>query len=143
MRNWYYCPYCGDVTSYPSEKCDMCGMGNYIETDIVFDLMSPKSLDEEKKYIYEKYKIKDSPLYNEEAVQRRLIQEKANDFRAERENTQKLTERNSAPLRCPKCNSTQVSIGQRGFTITTGFLGSNKTMNRCGNCGYKWYPKEK
>lgn len=139
MRNWYYCPYCGDIDAYPSKKCSMCGMGEYIETDFEFNFKRPHS--EVKKEIYEKYKIKDNPLYNEEAVQRRLIQEKANDFRAERKTTQKLAERNSAPLHCPKCNSTQISIGQRGFTITTGFLGSNKTMNRCGNCGYKWYPK--
>lgn len=141
MDYWYYCPCCGYIKPHKSDKCKMCGIGEYIETDFEFNFKRPHS--EVKKEIYEKYKIKDNPLYNEEAVQRRLIQEKANDFRTERENTQKLAERNSAPLRCPKCNSTQVSIGQRGFTITTGFLGSNKTMNRCGNCGHKWYPKEK
>lgn len=46
----------------------------------------------------------------------------------------------NAPIRCPKCGSNSVSIGQRGFTITTGFIGSNKTVNRCGKCGYKWQP---
>lgn len=43
-------------------------------------------------------------------------------------------------IKCPKCGSTAVTTGQRGFTITTGFLGSNKTMNRCAKCGHKWYP---
>ena len=42
---------------------------------------------------------------------------------------------------CPKCGSTSITTGQRGFTLTTGFFGSNKTMNRCANCGYKWSPK--
>lgn len=41
---------------------------------------------------------------------------------------------------CPKCNSTNVTTGQRGYSFLTGFLGSNKTVNRCGNCGYKWKP---
>lgn len=41
---------------------------------------------------------------------------------------------------CPKCGSDNVSTGQRGYSIMTGFLGSGRTMNRCGKCGYKWYP---
>lgn len=44
-------------------------------------------------------------------------------------------------LTCPKCGSTAVTTGQRGFSIITGFLGSSQTMNRCGNCGYKWKPR--
>lgn len=42
---------------------------------------------------------------------------------------------------CPKCGSTSITTGQRGFSIMTGFIGSNQTMNRCANCGYKWKPK--
>lgn len=43
-------------------------------------------------------------------------------------------------VRCPKCGSTQITTGQRGYSLITGFLGSNKTVNRCANCGYKWEP---
>lgn len=43
-------------------------------------------------------------------------------------------------LRCPSCGSTQVSIGKRGATLTFGLIGSNKTVNRCGKCGYSWKP---
>ena len=43
-------------------------------------------------------------------------------------------------LRCPKCKSTAVTTGTRGFSILTGFLGSGKTVNRCGKCGYTWKP---
>lgn len=48
---------------------------------------------------------------------------------------------NDAPIVCPKCKSTQVVIGTRGFSMITGFVGSNKTTNRCGKCGYKWQPR--
>lgn len=41
---------------------------------------------------------------------------------------------------CPKCGSTAITAGQRGFSIITGFLGSNKTVCRCANCGYSWKP---
>lgn len=41
---------------------------------------------------------------------------------------------------CPRCGSEAITTGQRGYSLLTGFLGSNKTVNRCGNCGYKWTP---
>lgn len=42
--------------------------------------------------------------------------------------------------KCPKCGSTAITAGQRGYSLLTGFLGSGKTVNRCANCGYKWKP---
>ena len=42
---------------------------------------------------------------------------------------------------CPKCGSTAVTTGQRGFSIISGFIGSGSTVNRCGKCGYKWKPR--
>lgn len=44
-------------------------------------------------------------------------------------------------IHCPKCNSTAITTGQRGYSIVWGFIGSNKTMNRCAKCGHKWEPK--
>ena len=46
----------------------------------------------------------------------------------------------TAKLKCPRCGSTAVTTGQRGFSLLTGFLGSNKTVNRCGKCGHTWKP---
>ena len=43
-------------------------------------------------------------------------------------------------LTCPKCGSTNVTTGARGWKWTTGFIGSSKTVNRCGNCGHTWKP---
>ena len=48
---------------------------------------------------------------------------------------------NSKP-KCPRCGSTAITTGQRGYNVISGFFGSNKTVNRCGNCGYKWEPKK-
>ena len=47
-----------------------------------------------------------------------------------------------SPLKCPRCGSTSISTGARGFSWITGFLGSSKTVNRCGNCGHKWEPRK-
>lgn len=45
-------------------------------------------------------------------------------------------------IRCPKCKSTNITTGSRGYNIVWGFIGSNKTMNRCAKCGHKWEPKK-
>ncbi len=44
-------------------------------------------------------------------------------------------------VKCPKCGSTTVSTNLRGWTVKSGLLGSAQPINRCGNCGYQWYPK--
>ena len=49
--------------------------------------------------------------------------------------------KNKAIIKCPHCGSTAITTGQQGFSLITGFLGSNKTVNRCGKCGYSWQPK--
>lgn len=45
-------------------------------------------------------------------------------------------------ITCPKCNSTNVVTGQRGYSMMWGFIGSNRTMNRCAKCGHKWEPRK-
>lgn len=44
-------------------------------------------------------------------------------------------------IRCPKCSSTQITTGQRGYSLVWGFIGSGDTQNRCARCGYKWKPR--
>lgn len=41
---------------------------------------------------------------------------------------------------CPKCGSTEIHAGARGFSLMTGFIGSGKTVITCLRCGYKWKP---
>jgi len=43
-------------------------------------------------------------------------------------------------ITCPRCGSNQITTGQRGYKFITGFIGSNKTVNRCAKCGYSWKP---
>lgn len=49
---------------------------------------------------------------------------------------------NDGLIHCPKCDSTNVVTGQRGYSVIWGFAGSNRTMNRCAKCGHKWEPKK-
>lgn len=65
---------------------------------------------------------------------------KMSQFRAQvdAQEERKRQERNLP--RCPKCGSTSITASQRGYSFWTGFLGSNKTVNRCSNCGHTWKP---
>ena len=53
---------------------------------------------------------------------------------------QRAEEEEKNTVKCPRCGSTQITTGQRGYSLLTGFLGSNKTVNRCAACGYSWKP---
>lgn len=44
------------------------------------------------------------------------------------------------PIKCPRCGSMSVTTTSRGYSLVWGFVGSNKTVNRCGKCGYTWKP---
>lgn len=51
-----------------------------------------------------------------------------------------ISSNNSNQVKCPKCGSTSITAGQRGYSLLTGFIGSGKTVNRCANCGHRWKP---
>ena len=53
----------------------------------------------------------------------------------------KIATTESNQIRCPRCGSTQITTGQRGFSFWTGFIGANKTVNRCAKCGHSWQPR--
>lgn len=52
------------------------------------------------------------------------------------------SEVNKDIISCPRCKSTAITTGSRGFSLVWGFLGSGSTVNRCGKCGYSWEPKK-
>ena len=56
------------------------------------------------------------------------------------ENVEEFFGLKSRPLTCPRCGSTAITTGSRGYSLVWGFAGSGKTVNRCGKCGYSWKP---
>lgn len=52
------------------------------------------------------------------------------------------SKKDDGKLHCPKCNSTNITTGSRGYNMVWGFIGSGKNVNRCGKCGHKWEPKK-
>lgn len=119
--------------SSTSKKCIKCGSEN--TTDEIDDYNCKMddylllfNISHDGNFILQMLKLKnDDPIeYELKMAQFREI--------AERKKAE-----DSKP-RCPKCGSTSITAGQKGYSILTGFLGSNKTVNRCSNCGHTWKP---
>lgn len=118
--NLKICPICRSL--YPSDfsKCERCNE-QLIDNEIYKKWNDIQKSNYQKKY-KSKYQTSEQTIIINKPVQ-----------------PSQPTPKNI--LTCPKCGSTAVTTGQRGFSIITGFLGSSQTMNRCGNCGYKWKPR--
>lgn len=95
------------------------------------------------------FTIRDASNYNRQLLEAMIelnkkdiieYELKMSQFRnqAQQQNQTKIEEDNK--VKCPKCGSTEITAGQKGYTLLTGFLGSNKTVNRCANCGHSWKP---
>lgn len=136
----FICHNCGssyeerNVEKY-GNKCGFCN-SELIREETPFDLSSD-GVNEEEKFIYEKY-IKGDSL--KEILYQKRKEESAQRSAERRAKLRAEIEESRTP-KCPRCGSKSIVTGQRGFSMLTGFIGSSKTMNRCGNCGYKWYPK--
>ena len=128
------CAYIYEGDSVP-EKCPVCHNNSFMEYDyaVLKDLKcSPElinAMQNLKKSDIIEYELKMSQFRNQ-------LEQKES---IEREIRRKQQDEASKP-KCPKCGSTNITTGQRGFSLLTGFWGSNKTVNRCANCGHTWKP---
>lgn len=145
----FVCPKCANVYfGYKKEctplhvKCEYCN-NIVIETnedpDELFKLriykttkkdFEDKSIQMAKKYGNNQF---EEVAYNDRLIQ--LRQKIQNN----RQDSSNRLQQQIIP-KCPKCGSTAITAGQRGYSLLTGFLGSNKTVNRCANCGHTWKP---
>ena len=149
-RQSYICPRCGKWWDYLDDEDHICKNCHYkVMTKTEFsakDYMnayntSPEALRQFKQNLREKYTV-NSPQFDKQLYEDLLTEEYKDSL--EREATELRRQQEIAlsrnKIHCPKCNSTNITTGQRGYSFWTGFLGSSKTVNRCGNCGYKWKP---
>lgn len=65
---------------------------------------------------------------------------KISQFKTQVQQQENYKTQSSNTIKCPKCGSTNITAGQRGYSLLTGFIGSSSTVNRCAKCGYKWKP---
>lgn len=65
---------------------------------------------------------------------------KLSQFKNQVDQNNQIQQRDNNVVKCPKCGSTNVTAGQKGYSLLTGFIGSSSTVNRCAKCGHKWKP---
>ena len=133
-----FCEKCSKRISFdkiqPKENfvCDSCGSTECVEldTDLDFSLMCAKC--KTTKIIFTKHEItvnnRNKPKRSQDEIQASI------------QNLRNMREEMLTP-KCPRCGSKHIVTGSRGFSLLTGFIGANKTVNRCANCGYSYYPK--
>ena len=140
----YACHMCGFWDSATVVRKHIGELCPYCNSQLIFEVfpgeLSSANVGEVGRLVYEKY-IQGDParqiLYDKcRSESKRRAEAVGEEIRRKQE--QAKIERNT--VKCPKCGSTAVVIGTRGYSMFTGFLGSGKTMNRCGKCGHKWYP---
>lgn len=154
------CPECGkDISSF-SKECIHCGypMENIIDENtciidgVVHDLSDIKNrllyADLENKaetnaIVSDLYdKVGTISIYAAADLARIILKNKAIPENYDGSHLTIKCKKDDGKLHCPKCNSTNITTGSRGYNIVWGFIGSGKTVNRCGKCGHKWEPKK-
>lgn len=144
----YVCIKCGNVFDADEDdcSCDFCKYKETTKTNFdsnTFTNAFKTHTDKEFcRRLQERYAF-NSPVFDKELFDKREDEEYAMELadRAAMEQIHKeIQEAESTEVRCPKCGSASITIGQKGFSLLTGFLGSNKTVNRCASCGYSWKP---
>lgn len=134
------CPECGKEISDKSEICINCGYPVAENQIPEYDHNAVCGFCNATDWVYNKTKgvVECNSCHCSIIAENEIVAKKYE------ENKKQQQQQHNTPspptLRCPKCGSTSVTTGSRGYSLLTGFLGSGKTVNRCGSCGHKWKP---
>ena len=136
--------YCGfyiaDTKRIDGTKCPRCNE-ELTEMNLeISELAEIQRISQNPDYILAMNDLKSKDIIEFETKMENIRQQ-LNARKEQNIHQKQATEREANQVKCPKCGSTQITTGQRGYSLFSGFLGSNKTVNRCANCGYKWEPK--
>ncbi len=131
------CDKCGEIGACDSSsdlihRVNNCN-GNFIETSLPYDdfwILCDISGDNAFLQAMVDLKEKDPIEY----------QLKMSQFKTQVQQQKNNKAQSSNTVKCPKCGSTNITAGQRGYSLLTGFIGSGSTVNRCSKCGHKWKP---
>lgn len=135
-----YCKQVKKILNYPDrldkrlEVIHQLAINGLLEMDDV-TILKNKFKEEYQLYLNEKQE-REAYLKKQEEIKEARRQEKimANPKTAYKENKKR------GIVSCPKCGSTSIATINRGYTLTTGLVGSGKARNVCQACGHRWKP---
>lgn len=131
------CNKCGEIGACDSNsdlihRVNNCN-GNFIKTSLPYDdFWILCDISEDNNFLQAMIDLKEKDI-----IEYNL---KMSQFRNQVEQKKRNKLQSSNTIHCPKCGSTNITVGQRGYSLVTGFIGSGSTVNRCAKCGYKWKP---
>lgn len=122
--------------------CPLCCTPNLVNLSISGeDLFVIQQISENVEFIEAMIELHDKDIIEYETKMSQFRnQVKQQEQQTQPQQTQQPSQQKSNQITCPKCGSTNITSGTRGFTLTTGFLGSGNHRNVCTKCGYKWKP---
>ena len=128
------CPECEKMISDKAQFCPNCGLPfeETFSSEDIIDVQCPICKSNE---IVERDGCRFCSLCGYVLS---VTDKQAHDAYVNQVNLKKAESNNT--IKCPKCHSTAITTGARGYKLLTGFLGSNQTVNRCGSCGHTWKP---
>lgn len=158
------CPECGKEISDKAPACIHCGfpLNNIDQTSTLYNAILEVTGPNKAKLIMElrnirtlslveaKNIIDSAPCVIKENISLSEAQQIQKDFAEIMAGVKIIAADGSSSIEspydkdvvyCPRCGSTQITTGQRGYSFLTGFLGSNKAVNRCAKCGHTWEPR--
>lgn len=159
------CPECNHDMSSFAEKCPNCGFPNRVEEykkyNVILNFVTLDNRREARAYLENKIGIDTAtamrmmmkyPSFVAQNVSADLANKIKDDLvkvgceitisecKADIDSATDLKMHDTG-IHCPKCGSTAITTGARGFSIWSGLVGSGKTVNRCAKCGNSWQPK--
>ena len=126
-----------EIVSKYNNVCPVCHLENSYEYEYIMDI---KRISTDESFVQAMIK-----LYNENPIEYQL---KIQQFKTQLQQQksiqqtieQKSTTNDTPKLTCPKCGSTNITEGTKGFSLMTGFIGSGNFRYVCKRCGNKWKP---
>ena len=137
----FWCINCDNLVSanfdYDKLVCKKCNSSNIINIPdnlrmTVGELIVLRETSTDKKFIESMFQLKEK-----DPIEYQL---KLNQFKTQIQQQENSRAQATNTVKCPRCGSTNITAGQRGYSLLTGFVGSGRTVNRCANCGHKWKP---
>ena len=123
------CTFCGFEIIEKVERCPRSNSST-IEDKIVYQV---KRISNDESFIDAMVE-----LHEKDPIEYQI---KMQQLESKKQQTQQSREEKNLP-KCPRCGSTSITAGQRGYSLIWGFIGSGNTVNRCSKCGHKWKPSK-
>lgn len=122
------------------EICPSCHQGKLINSNLTreeFHIIEQVS-DLDRKFLEAMIKLKHDDIieYRSRINQFKLQIEQQNKINSIKQKTCEDIHK----ITCPKCGSTDIAEGTKGFSLVTGFIGSGNFRYVCKKCGNKWKP---